>query len=204
MCSTATPPSARRRISARVGLTTTTADSGATGIEFAPARHRYTEIGTSTHDRRQWLTGSFCRRSQRQAHLRCSWPHRRPEARKPAPARPAARPAPAGCSHRTTRLSRVASWTGSAASRWDRGATLFTRIPLSPSCAQARRKVGTGRLGGRIRCQSRTSPARVRARGHHVPEDKIRQRHRRLWTLVAEAISSGRSGGYRTDVTGPG
>ena len=22
-----------------------------TGIEFAPARHRYTEIGTSTHDR---------------------------------------------------------------------------------------------------------------------------------------------------------
>jgi len=28
---------------------------------------------------------------------------------------------------------------------------------------------------------------RVRAGGHAVPEDKIRQRHRRLWPLVAEA-----------------
>lgn len=30
---------------------------------------------------------------------------------------------------------------------------------------------------------------RVRAGGHEVPEDKIRQRHRRLWDLVAAAIA---------------
>jgi predicted ABC-type ATPase len=30
---------------------------------------------------------------------------------------------------------------------------------------------------------------RVRAGGHDVPEAKIRQRHRRLWALVAEAIA---------------
>jgi predicted ABC-type ATPase len=30
---------------------------------------------------------------------------------------------------------------------------------------------------------------RVRAGGHDVPETKIRERHRRLWALVAEAIS---------------
>jgi predicted ABC-type ATPase len=30
---------------------------------------------------------------------------------------------------------------------------------------------------------------RVRAGGHDVPETKIRQRHRRLWALVAEAIA---------------
>lgn len=29
---------------------------------------------------------------------------------------------------------------------------------------------------------------RVRAGGHSVPEDKIRQRHARLWALVADAI----------------
>jgi predicted ABC-type ATPase len=31
---------------------------------------------------------------------------------------------------------------------------------------------------------------RVRAGGHHVPEDKIRQRHRRLWALVATAATA--------------
>jgi predicted ABC-type ATPase len=31
--------------------------------------------------------------------------------------------------------------------------------------------------------------ARVAAGGHTVPEDKIRQRHRRLWPLVADAIT---------------
>ncbi|MCV7443147.1 zeta toxin family protein [Mycobacterium paraense] len=31
---------------------------------------------------------------------------------------------------------------------------------------------------------------RVLAGGHHVPEAKIRQRHRRLWALVADAIAS--------------
>jgi predicted ABC-type ATPase len=31
---------------------------------------------------------------------------------------------------------------------------------------------------------------RVRAGGHHVPYDKIRKRQRRLWTLVAEAITA--------------
>ncbi|MCU1701085.1 MAG: hypothetical protein JWR34_7148 [Mycobacterium sp.] len=31
---------------------------------------------------------------------------------------------------------------------------------------------------------------RVRAGGHHVPEDKIRQRHRRLWALVAMAATA--------------
>jgi hypothetical protein len=31
---------------------------------------------------------------------------------------------------------------------------------------------------------------RVRAGGHHVPDDKIRKRQRRLWTLVAEAITA--------------
>ena len=31
--------------------------------------------------------------------------------------------------------------------------------------------------------------ARVAAGGHTVPEDKIRQRHRRLWPLVADAIA---------------
>jgi predicted ABC-type ATPase len=30
---------------------------------------------------------------------------------------------------------------------------------------------------------------RVRAGGHHVPVTKIRQRYRRLWTLVAEAVA---------------
>jgi predicted ABC-type ATPase len=30
---------------------------------------------------------------------------------------------------------------------------------------------------------------RVRAGGHHVPVAKIRQRYRRLWTLVAEAVA---------------
>ncbi len=30
---------------------------------------------------------------------------------------------------------------------------------------------------------------RVRAGGHHVPEDKIRERYQRLWPLVARAIS---------------
>ena len=30
---------------------------------------------------------------------------------------------------------------------------------------------------------------RVRAGGHNVPEDKIRERHRRLWDLVATAIT---------------
>jgi predicted ABC-type ATPase len=30
---------------------------------------------------------------------------------------------------------------------------------------------------------------RVQAGGHHVPEAKIRERHRRLWTLVANAIA---------------
>ena len=29
---------------------------------------------------------------------------------------------------------------------------------------------------------------RVRSGGHDVPEDKIRERHRRLWALVADAI----------------
>ena len=54
LCATATPPSARRRISARVGLTTTTADFRCDRHRVRPGRcRRYTEIGTSTHDRRQ-------------------------------------------------------------------------------------------------------------------------------------------------------
>ena len=32
---------------------------------------------------------------------------------------------------------------------------------------------------------------RVRAGGHSVPEDKIRERHRRLWSLVAMALARG-------------
>ena len=32
---------------------------------------------------------------------------------------------------------------------------------------------------------------RVRAGGHSVPEDKIRERHRRLWSLVAAALARG-------------
>ena len=143
---------------------------------------------------------------------------------------------------------------GSAASRWGPGAPLLTRIPLSPTAApRLAEKLAMAALVAAYGARAERLKHRVRAGGHHVPEDKIRKRQRRLWTLVAEAITAcdiatvydnsrltgprivaqlsggeivgsgvlvgldttgacfalaqltaGRSGGCRTDVTGPG
>ena len=69
------------------------------------------------------------------------------------------------------------------------GATLLTRIPLSPnSCARLARKLATAALVAAYGARAARLKHRVRAGGHHVPDDKIRKRQRRLWTLVAEAM----------------
>ena len=69
------------------------------------------------------------------------------------------------------------------------GATLLTRIPLSPnSCARLARKLATAALVAAYGARAARLKHWVRAGGHHVPDDKIRKRQRRLWTLVAEAI----------------
>jgi hypothetical protein len=71
------------------------------------------------------------------------------------------------------------------------GATLLTRIPLSPnSCARLARKLATAALVAAYGARAARLKHRVRAGGHHVPDDKIRKRQRRLWTLVAEAITA--------------
>ena len=71
------------------------------------------------------------------------------------------------------------------------GATLLTRIPLSPnSCARLARKLATAALVAAYGARAARLKHWVRAGGHHVPDDKIRKRQRRLWTLVAEAITA--------------
>ena len=54
----------------------------------------------------------------------------------------------------------------------------------------ARPKVATAALVAAYGARAARLKHRVRAGGHHVPDDKIRKRQRRLWTLVAEAITA--------------